>query len=89
MRGNAAGQRSIVVDVEFEEVEEGIININEGAIDVCDCQQEACTLKIRQEHAFLDAKVELERSPRLIACHERNILQLALIICDLPKSVPG
>lgn len=34
MRGNAAGQRSIVVDVEFEEVEEGIININEGAIDV-------------------------------------------------------
>lgn len=34
MGGNAAGQRSIIVDVEFKEVEEGIVNGFEGAIDV-------------------------------------------------------
>ena len=34
MRGNAAGQRGIIVDVEFEEMEEGIVNRFEGAIDV-------------------------------------------------------
>ena len=32
-RGDPAGQRSIVVDVEFEEMEEGVIDGGEGAID--------------------------------------------------------
>ena len=40
-------------------------------------------------HAFLNAEVKLERSPRLVTCHKRYILKLALIICDLPKSMPG
>lgn len=70
MGGNATGQRGIIVDVEFEEVEEGIVNGLEGAINV-----------------FLNAKVKLERAPRLIARHERNILKLALIICDMFSSV--
>ena len=34
MRGNAAGQRGIIVNVEFEEVEEGIVNGFESAINV-------------------------------------------------------
>ena len=34
MRGNAAGQRSIIVNVEFKEVEERIVNGFEGAINV-------------------------------------------------------
>ena len=89
MRGNAAGQRGIIVNVEFEEVEEGIVNRFEGAIDVWDHQQDVCTLDTGRGHAFLNAKVKLEGSPRLVACHERDILQPALIICDLPESVPG
>ena len=46
MRGNAASQRSIIVDVEFEEVEERIGNEFEGAIDVWNYQPEAGTLEI-------------------------------------------
>ena len=34
MRRNVAGQRSIIVNIEFEEVEEGIVNGFEGAINV-------------------------------------------------------
>ena len=34
MRGNAAGQRGIIVNVEFEEVEERIVNGVESAINV-------------------------------------------------------
>ena len=34
MRRNAAGQRGIVVDIKFEEVEEGIVNGFEGTIGV-------------------------------------------------------
>lgn len=34
MRGYAAGQRSIIVDVELKEVEERIVNGFECAIDV-------------------------------------------------------
>lgn len=34
MGGNATGQRGIIVDVEFEEVEEGVVNGLEGAINV-------------------------------------------------------
>lgn len=34
MCGNAAGQRGIVVNVEFEEMEERIINGFQGTIDV-------------------------------------------------------
>lgn len=36
--------------------------------------------------AFLNAKVELERAPSFIACHERNVLKLAQIVGDLEKS---
>ena len=46
MRGNAASQRSIIVDVKFEEVEEWIVNEFEGAVNVWKCQQEACTLEV-------------------------------------------
>lgn len=52
-------------------------------------QRKACTLEIRRWRAFLNAKVKLERSPRLVTCHEWNVLELALIICDLPKSMLG
>ena len=34
MRGNAAGQRSIIVDVEFKKVEKRVVNRFEGAINV-------------------------------------------------------
>lgn len=34
MRGNTASQRGIIVDVEFEEVEERIVNGFKCAIDV-------------------------------------------------------
>lgn len=34
MGGDAASQWGIIVDVEFKEVEEGIINRFQGAIDV-------------------------------------------------------
>lgn len=34
MGGNAAGQRGVVVDIEFEEVEEGIVNGFDGTINV-------------------------------------------------------
>ena len=34
MRGNAAGQRSIIVDVELKKVEKRIVDRFEGAIDV-------------------------------------------------------
>ena len=54
-----------------------------------DCQHRSCTLNIRHWRAFLNAKVKLEWSPRLVTCHEWNILKLALVICDLPKSVHG
>ena len=46
MRGNAASQRSVIVDVKLEEVEEWIVNELEGAIDVWKCQQETCTLGV-------------------------------------------
>lgn len=36
MCGNAAGQRGIIVDVKFKEVEEGVVNGFKGAIDVWD-----------------------------------------------------
>ena len=42
MCGNAAGQRGIVVYVEFEKVEERIVNGFEGAVDVWSRQQKVC-----------------------------------------------
>lgn len=36
---------------------------------------------------LFNAKVKLERSPCLVACHERNILELTLIICDMFSSI--
>ena len=45
-----------------------------------------CAFESRYWHAFLNAKIKLERSPRLIACHKGNILKLALVICDLSQS---
>ena len=86
MRGEAASQWGIIVEIDLEEVEKGIVDGFEGAIDVWKCQQEACTIEVRHWYAFFNAKVKLERSPRLVACHERYILKLTLIICDLPKS---
>ena len=47
MRRNATSQRSVIVDVKLEEVEEWIVNEFEGAIDVWKCQQETCTLGSR------------------------------------------
>lgn len=50
------------------------------------CQYKSCILHTRRWRAFLNAKVKLERSPRLVTCHEWNILKLTLVICNLPKS---
>ena len=42
MRGNAAGQRSIIVDVELKKVEKRIVDRFESAINVyLSCQQKA------------------------------------------------
>lgn len=43
----------------------------------------------KSEHTFLNTKIKLQRSSRLVTYHERNVLKLALIIRDLAKSVPG
>lgn len=72
MRGNAAGQRSIIVDVELKKVEKRVVNGFEGAINV-----------------FFNSKIKLERPPSLIACHERDVLKLTLIVCDMLASVNG
>ena len=44
MRGNAAGQRGIIVNVEFEEVEEGIVDGFKSTINVYNCQQNGCVI---------------------------------------------
>lgn len=35
MGGDATGQGGVVVDVEFEEVKEGVVYSFKGAVDVC------------------------------------------------------
>lgn len=40
----------------------------------------------RKQHAFFNAEVELQGSACFVTCHERYVLELAEIICDLFES---
>lgn len=57
MGGDATGQGGVIVDVEFEKVEERIIYSFESAVYICDCKPQRLSLGTEEECAFLNAKV--------------------------------
>jgi hypothetical protein len=84
-RGDSTGERRVVVDVEFEKVEEGVCYYWYCAIEFCQSDDVSCCglAGTAHFHTFFNAIHELQRLARLIAYRKGNILEFVSLVGNM------
>lgn len=77
MGGYSTSQGGVVMDVEFEQVEEGVVDFIEGAINVCGRQ---CMSRI---YTLIGADLSRRRSKLLGGARSRCMSRMGCIVAGL------